>query len=142
MLPTVLYDEGLLFVRESWNGKKFRPLMPSLLAELKDSVKMKSNAMNYTTECPVTPSQTTYSAEAKASRLTQTSKNKMEAKSKHSNAKSSLSKERCSQRVANNTITPAAKKKLQLNSMYAMNHTDIAFCLRGSYGSGIWKQDI
>lgn len=125
-LPTVLlHDEEMLFVRESWNGKKFKPLLPSLLADLKDSAKMKNNATNFTTEYQVTPTRTAGSAEAKTRRGTQSSKNEMEAESKHSNAKSSLSKGRFSQRLANSTNTPAAKKKLQLNSMYAMNRTDI-----------------
>ncbi|XP_060087799.1 origin recognition complex subunit 1 [Heteronotia binoei] len=115
VLPAVLHNEKLLFVRKSWNGKKLKPLLPSVLAELKDSVKMKTNVMNFTTEYQVTPSRTACSAEAKTRRVTR-SKKEMEAESKHSNAKSSLSKERCSQRVASSMNTPAAKKKLQLNS--------------------------
>lgn len=42
----------------------------------------------------------------------------MEIESKHSASKSSLAKERHSQRVANGMRTPTARKKLQLNSMY------------------------
>ncbi|XP_077189856.1 origin recognition complex subunit 1 isoform X2 [Paroedura picta] len=116
VLPIVLQDEEMLFVRASWNGKKFKPLLPELLTELKDSVKLKNNATNFTTEDQVTPSRTACSVEAEIRRVTRSSKNEMEAESKHSNAKSSLSKERCSQRVANQTHTPSAKKKLQLNS--------------------------
>ncbi|KAL8178667.1 UNVERIFIED_CONTAM: hypothetical protein K2H54_054784 [Gekko kuhli] len=116
VLPAVLHNKEMLFVRESWNGKKFKPLLPSLLAELKDSMKMKSDAVNFTAEYQVTPPRTACSAEAKTGRVTQSTRNEMEAESKHSNAKSSLSKERCSQRVINSTNTPAAKKKLQLNS--------------------------
>ncbi|XP_054835219.1 origin recognition complex subunit 1 [Eublepharis macularius] len=114
-LPAVLENEEMLFVRESWNGKKFKPLPPSLLAELKDSVKMKSNAMSFTTEYQVTPSRTTCS-EAKTGRVTRSRQNGMEIESKHSNSKSSLSKERHSRRVADGTNTTAVKKKLELNS--------------------------
>ncbi|XP_048352911.1 origin recognition complex subunit 1 isoform X2 [Sphaerodactylus townsendi] len=115
VFPSVLREADVFFVRESWNGEKFQPLSPSLLAELKDAVKMKSNAIEFTSEYPMTPRRTTCSTEAKNGNVTQSNK-EMEAESKHSNAKSSLSKERCSQRMADGINTPVARKKLQLNS--------------------------
>uniref|UniRef100_A0A672U5D3 Origin recognition complex subunit 1 n=1 Tax=Strigops habroptila TaxID=2489341 RepID=A0A672U5D3_STRHB len=52
----------------------------------------------------------------------------LQIESKHSASKSSLAKERHSQRVANGIKTPTARKKLQLNSTYMA-----IFCLFGSF---------
>ncbi|XP_066480711.1 origin recognition complex subunit 1 [Tiliqua scincoides] len=118
-LPAMSKDEQIFFVRESWNGKKFRSLSPTVLAELKGSVKMKSNVVNFATEYHSTPSSTICSLEVEMGRITRSTrknKNAVDIESRHSTSKSSVSKERHSQRMANGIVTPGAKKKLQLNS--------------------------
>uniref|UniRef100_A0A8C3RPD6 Origin recognition complex subunit 1 n=1 Tax=Chelydra serpentina TaxID=8475 RepID=A0A8C3RPD6_CHESE len=87
VVPVRSKGKQIFFVKESWDGKCFKPLSPGLLSELKEAEKKKRNIQ-------------------------------MEIESRHSASKSSLSKERHSQRVANGINTPGARKKLQLNSMY------------------------
>ncbi|KAJ6662531.1 hypothetical protein lerEdw1_011667 [Lerista edwardsae] len=129
-LPVTSKDEQMFFLRESWNGKNFKPLSPTLLAELKGSVKMKSNDMNFSTHYHSTPSRNSCSLEAEMGRITRStrkSKNAaMDVESRHSTSKSSVSKERHSERLANGVITPGAKKKLQLNSPTKSSRTRLA----------------
>lgn len=115
-------DEQMFFLRKSWNGKMFKPLSPTVLAELKSSVKMKSIDMNFSTHCHLTPSRNICSLEVEMGRLTRSTRKSKNAaavdvESRHSSSKSSVSKERHSERLANGVTTPGAKKKLQLNSM-------------------------
>ncbi|XP_061488980.1 origin recognition complex subunit 1 isoform X2 [Rhineura floridana] len=119
-LPIVSKDKKIFFVRESWDGRRFKPLPPSLLAELKDSVKMKRSNMNLANEHHLTPSRTIYSPEVEATNVTRStrkSNNTMtEIESRHSASKSSQSKQRRSRRLPIGSETSGAKKKLQLNS--------------------------
>ncbi|XP_063154018.1 origin recognition complex subunit 1 [Candoia aspera] len=114
-LPIESKDKQNMFLRKSWDGKKLKPLQPNLLAELKNSVKMK-NEINFATECHLTPSR---SLEETTENVTQSTKgsNKSAAKVKlrHSVAKSSLFKQRHSPKLASGDI-PGAKKRLQLNT--------------------------
>ncbi|XP_053104041.1 origin recognition complex subunit 1 [Hemicordylus capensis] len=112
-------DKQMFFVRESWNGKSFKPLPPSLLAELKDSVKMKRSDTNIAADYHLTPSSTACLLRVETEKVTRStgkSKNRADIESKHSTFKSSLAKERHFQRIANGINTSGAKKKLQLNT--------------------------
>uniref|UniRef100_A0A8C4Y9F6 Origin recognition complex subunit 1 n=1 Tax=Gopherus evgoodei TaxID=1825980 RepID=A0A8C4Y9F6_9SAUR len=103
-VPVRSNGKQIFFVKESWDGKCFKPLSPGLLSELKETEK------NERVGSPKTD---------RITRSTVKTKNiQMEIESRHSASKSSLSKERHSQRVANGINTPGARKKLQLNSMY------------------------
>ncbi|XP_074858978.1 origin recognition complex subunit 1 [Carettochelys insculpta] len=109
------------FVRESWDGKCFKPLSPGLLSELKEpEKKKKAGSPGPLTDCQVFPTNSICSLKLETDRVTRSAmkmKNiHMEIESRHSASKSSLSKERHSQRVANGINTPGARKKLELNS--------------------------
>uniref|UniRef100_A0A670XSI5 Origin recognition complex subunit 1 n=1 Tax=Pseudonaja textilis TaxID=8673 RepID=A0A670XSI5_PSETE len=109
-----------MFVRKSWDGKKMKPLRPNLLAELKNSVKLK-NDIDFATENTRTPSRLLEEATENVIWHTRESnKSSAEVKLRHSAAKSSLFKQRYSPRLASGDI-PGAKKRLQLNSMFANN---------------------
>ncbi|XP_044285862.1 origin recognition complex subunit 1 isoform X2 [Varanus komodoensis] len=119
-LPSVPKGEEIFFIRKSWDGKKLKPLPPSLLAELKDSVKMKTKDLSLTTEYHLASSHAIHSPKVETKKVAQSTKNSKngitEIESRHSASRSSLSKQRHSQRVGNGSGTPGAKKKLQLNS--------------------------
>uniref|UniRef100_A0A8C3RPG0 Origin recognition complex subunit 1 n=1 Tax=Chelydra serpentina TaxID=8475 RepID=A0A8C3RPG0_CHESE len=123
VVPVRSKGKQIFFVKESWDGKCFKPLSPGLLSELKEAEKKKRvGSPTPLTDCQVFPSDFICSLKAETDRVTRsTMKTKniqMEIESRHSASKSSLSKERHSQRVANGINTPGARKKLQLNSMY------------------------
>ncbi|TFK10195.1 Origin recognition complex subunit 1 [Platysternon megacephalum] len=120
-VPVRSNGKQIFFVKESWDGKCFKPLSPGLLSELKEVEKNKRvGSPSPLTDCQVSPSDSICSLKAETDRVTRsTMKTKniqMEIESRHSASKSSLSKERHSQRVANGINTPGARKKLQLNS--------------------------
>lgn len=111
-----------MFVRKSWDGKKMKPLRPNLLAELKNSVKLK-NDINFATEGHLTPSRSLEEATKNVTWTTKESnKSSAEVKLRHSAAKSSLFKQRNSPKLAGGDI-PGAKKRLQLNSMFTNDWT-------------------
>uniref|UniRef100_A0A6J0TC97 Origin recognition complex subunit 1 n=1 Tax=Pogona vitticeps TaxID=103695 RepID=A0A6J0TC97_9SAUR len=120
LLPVMPKDVQIFFIRKSWDGKKFKPLSPRLLAELKDTVKMKSTDVNFATEYHLTPKHNVCSLEVEpelfihSARKSQ--KSTLEVESRHTASKSSLVKQRRSERIAKGNHTPGAKKKLQLNS--------------------------
>uniref|UniRef100_A0A8C3XIT1 Origin recognition complex subunit 1 n=1 Tax=Chelydra serpentina TaxID=8475 RepID=A0A8C3XIT1_CHESE len=121
VVPVRSKGKQIFFVKESWDGKCFKPLSPGLLSELKEAEKKKRvGSPTPLTDCQVFPSDFICSLKAETDRVTRsTMKTKniqMEIESRHSASKSSLSKERHSQRVANGINTPGARKKLQLNS--------------------------
>ncbi|XP_032624311.1 origin recognition complex subunit 1 isoform X3 [Chelonoidis abingdonii] len=120
-VPVRSNGKQIFFVKESWDGKCFKPLSPGLLSELKEAEKNKRvGSPSPLTDCQVFPSDFICSLKAETDRVTRSTvktKNiQMEIESRHSASKSSLSKERHSQRVANGINTPGARKKLQLNS--------------------------
>ncbi|XP_032074090.1 origin recognition complex subunit 1 isoform X2 [Thamnophis elegans] len=110
-LPIEVKDKQVMFVRKSWDGKKLKPLRPNLLAELKNSVKLK-NDIHFATECTRTPSR---SLEEATENVTWSNKSSAEVKLRHSAAKSSLFKQRYSPKLVNGDIA-GAKKRLQLNT--------------------------
>ncbi|XP_026521449.1 origin recognition complex subunit 1 [Notechis scutatus] len=114
-LPIEAKDKQAMFVRKSWDGKKMKPLRPYLLAELKNSVKLK-NDIDFATENTRTPSRLLEEAtENVIWRTRESNKSSAEVKLRHSVAKSSLFKQRYSPRPASGDI-PGAKKRLQLNT--------------------------
>ncbi|CAM5162736.1 unnamed protein product [Natator depressus] len=120
-VPVRSNGKQIFFVKESWDGKCFKPLSPGLLSELKEAEKKKRvGSPSPLTDCQVFSSDFICSLKTETNRVTRsTMKTKniqMEIESRHSASKSSLSKERHSQRVANGINTPGARKKLQLNS--------------------------
>ncbi|XP_030428580.1 origin recognition complex subunit 1 isoform X3 [Gopherus evgoodei] len=120
-VPVRSNGKQIFFVKESWDGKCFKPLSPGLLSELKETEKNERvGSPSPLTDCQVFPSDFICSLKAETDRITRSTvktKNiQMEIESRHSASKSSLSKERHSQRVANGINTPGARKKLQLNS--------------------------
>ncbi|KAM9130181.1 origin recognition complex subunit 1 isoform 2-T3 [Pangshura tecta] len=120
-VPVRSNGKQIFFVKESWDGKCFKPLSPGCLSELKEAEKNKRvGSPSPLTDCQVFPSDFICSLKAETDRVTRSTvktKNiQMEIESRHSASKSSLSKERHSQRVVNGINTPGARKKLQLNS--------------------------
>ncbi|NXR81173.1 ORC1 protein, partial [Pycnonotus jocosus] len=119
-LPIVtLNKEQTFYVKQSWDGKCFKVLSPDTFSKLKEANKKKGVITNSSkafipsdTFTPVKKETETVLCSA-----TKTKNADMEMESKHSASKSSLAKDRHSQRVANNDIkTPTARKKLELNS--------------------------
>ncbi|XP_058035214.1 origin recognition complex subunit 1 [Ahaetulla prasina] len=114
-LPIDVKDKHVMFVRKSWDGKKIKPLRSNLLAELKNSVKLK-NDINFATECTRTPSRSLEEGTKNVTWSTRESnKSSAEVKLRHSAAKSSLFKQRYSPKLASGDIV-GAKKRLQLNT--------------------------
>ncbi|KAG8132408.1 hypothetical protein E2320_010269 [Naja naja] len=114
-LPIEAQDEQAMVVRKSWDGKNMKPLRPNLLAELKNSVKLK-NDINFATESTQTPSRLLEEATENVTWSTsKINKSSAEVKLRHSAAKSSLFKQRYSPKLASGDI-PGAKKRLQLNN--------------------------
>ncbi|NXG03191.1 ORC1 protein, partial [Sakesphorus luctuosus] len=117
-LPIIFNKEQTFYVKQSWDGKCFKVLSPDTFSKLKEAKKKKGSTpdslepfipldiltpVKKETECVV--------------RSATKSKNvKLEIQSKHSLSKSSLAKDRQSQRVANDNKTPSARKKLDLSS--------------------------
>ncbi|XP_042317433.1 origin recognition complex subunit 1 isoform X2 [Sceloporus undulatus] len=120
VLPVGSKDEKIFFIRKSWDGRRFKPLPPELLAELKGSVKIKSKDIDFATEYHQTPSRTVCSLRVEPEHATWNAREDLKStadrESRYSVSKSSLAKQKHSQRIANGIHTPGAKKKLQLNS--------------------------
>ncbi|XP_070602008.1 origin recognition complex subunit 1 isoform X2 [Erythrolamprus reginae] len=113
-LPVEVKDNQVMFVRKSWDGKKIKPLKPDLLAELKNSVKLKNDII-FATEGSRTPSRSLEKATGNVTWSTRESNKSAEVKLRHSAAKSSLFKQRNSPNLASGGIA-GAKKRLQLNT--------------------------
>ncbi|XP_072853727.2 origin recognition complex subunit 1 isoform X3 [Pogona vitticeps] len=129
LLPVIPKDVQIFFIRKSWDGKKFKPLSPRLLAELKDTVKMKSTDVNFATEYHLTPKHNVCSLEVEPELFVHSArksqKSTLEVESRHTASKSSLVKQRRSERIAKGNHTPGAKKKLQLNNIKLLeDHSD------------------
>ncbi|XP_059709802.1 origin recognition complex subunit 1 isoform X2 [Haemorhous mexicanus] len=119
-LPIIsLNKEQTFYVRQSWDGKCFKVLSPDTFSKLKEANKKRGVITNsskaFTPSDILTPVKK--ETESVVRSATKPKNTDMEIESKHSTSKSSLAKERHSQRVANNdTKTPTARKKLELNS--------------------------
>uniref|UniRef100_A0A8C7A268 Origin recognition complex subunit 1 n=1 Tax=Nothoprocta perdicaria TaxID=30464 RepID=A0A8C7A268_NOTPE len=119
-LPIVLNTEQTFYVKQSWDGKCFKPLSPDTFSKLKEANKKRGDSPKFLPKSPLYPLDVICALEEETERVVQSvTKNKdveMEIESKHSASKSSVSKERHSRRIANGMKTPTARKKLQLNS--------------------------
>ncbi|NXQ18230.1 ORC1 protein, partial [Peucedramus taeniatus] len=119
-LPIItLNKEQTFYVRQSWDGKCFKVLSPDTFSKLKEANKKRGVITNsskaFISSDILTPVKK--ETENVVRSATKPKNADMEIESKHSTSKSSLAKERHSQRVANNDIkTPTARKKLELNS--------------------------
>lgn len=107
-------------MKQSWDGKCFKALSSDTFSKLKEANKKGDGILNSLNSFVPLDIISSMKEETKkvARSVTKTKNVEVEIESKHSASKSSLSKERHSQRVANGTKTPTARKKLQLNSMY------------------------
>lgn len=121
-LPVItLNKEQTFYVKQSWDGKCFKVLSPDTFSKLKKANKKRDVITN--SPKPFIPSDiltpVKKQTESVLRSATKPKNTDMEMESKHSVSKSSLAKERQSQRVANNDMkTPTARKKLELSSMY------------------------
>ncbi|XP_074732154.1 origin recognition complex subunit 1 isoform X2 [Strix uralensis] len=117
-LPVMLNKEQTFYVKQSWDGKCFKALSPDTFSKLKEARKKEGGIPNSSNS--LIPSDIISPLKKETEnvvRSTTKPKNvELEIESKHSASKSSLAKERQSQRVANDVKTPTARKKLQLNS--------------------------
>ncbi|KAL2301918.1 hypothetical protein Nmel_011319 [Mimus melanotis] len=119
-LPLIqLNKEQTFYVKQSWDGKCFKVLSPDTFSKLKEANKKRSvitsSSKAFISSDSLTPVKK--EMESVVQSATKPKKVDMEIESKHSSSKSSLAKERHSQRVTNNDIkTPTARKKLELNS--------------------------
>ncbi|XP_010016261.1 PREDICTED: origin recognition complex subunit 1 [Nestor notabilis] len=116
--PISLNKENVFYVKQSWDGKCFKTLSPDLFSKLKEANKKGGGIPNSSKLfIPLdTISPLKKETESVVQSATKPKPAKLEIESKHSASKSSLAKERHSQRVANGIKTPTARKKLQLNS--------------------------
>ncbi|NWZ84819.1 ORC1 protein, partial [Poecile atricapillus] len=116
---TTLNKEQTFYVRQSWDGKCFKILSPDTFSKLKEANKRRGVITNSSKAFIPSDVLTPLKKETKnvVQSATKPKNIDMEIESRHSTSKSSLAKERHSQRVANNDIkTPTARKKLELNS--------------------------
>ncbi|NXM47982.1 ORC1 protein, partial [Gymnorhina tibicen] len=119
-LPIItLNKEQTFYVKQSWDGKCFKVLSPDTFSKLKEANK-KRGVITNSSKAFIPSDILTPVKKETGSVVRSATKSKnidMGIESKHSASKSSLAKERHSQRVANNDIkTPTARKKLELNS--------------------------
>ncbi|KAM6079414.1 origin recognition complex subunit 1 isoform 1-T2 [Theristicus caerulescens] len=117
-LPIPLSKEQTFYVKQSWDGKCFKALSPDTFSKLKEANK-KGGGIPKSSNSFI-PLDIISPLKKETDRVVRSApkpKNvELEIESKHSASKSSLAKERHSQRVANGIKTPTARKKLQLNS--------------------------
>ncbi|NXY90956.1 ORC1 protein, partial [Alcedo cyanopectus] len=117
-LPVTLNKEQTFYVKQSWDGKCFKDLSPDMFSKLKEDNK-KSGVFPKSSNSFIpldTISPVKREMRCGVGSATKEKKKEFEIESKHSASKSSLAKERHSQRVANGIRTPTARKKLQLDS--------------------------
>ncbi|NXN07172.1 ORC1 protein, partial [Indicator maculatus] len=116
-IPAALNKEQAFYVKQSWDGKCFKVLSRHTFSKLKEANKgcgLPNSSDSLSASAIVSPLKKQVKSVVESA--TNPRKRELEIESKHSASKSSLSKERHSQRVANGIRTPTARKKLQLNS--------------------------
>ncbi|KAM9542067.1 origin recognition complex subunit 1 [Guaruba guarouba] len=116
--PISLNKENIFYVKQSWDGKCFKTLSPDIFSKLKEANKKRGGILNSSNSfIPLDIiSPLKKETESVVRSATKPKPVELEIESKHSASKSSLAKERHSQRGANGIKTPTARKKLQLNS--------------------------
>ncbi|NXG51417.1 ORC1 protein, partial [Psilopogon haemacephalus] len=117
-IPLELNREQTFYVKQSWDGKCFKVLSQDTFSKLKEANKKGCGIPNSSNSFIASDIVSPLKKEMKSvvQSTTKPRNGEMEVESKHSASKSSLSKERLSQRVANGIKTPTARKKLILNS--------------------------
>ncbi|NXD21026.1 ORC1 protein, partial [Spelaeornis formosus] len=115
----ILNKEQTFYVKQSWDGKGFKVLSPDTFSKLTEANKKRGVITNppktFIPSDILTPVKKETEHDVRSATKPKTVD--MQIESKHSDSKSSLAKERHSQRVTNNDIkTPTARKKLELNS--------------------------
>ncbi|NXR02560.1 ORC1 protein, partial [Sagittarius serpentarius] len=117
-LPITLNKKQTFYVKQSWDGKCFKALSPDTFCKLKEANKegggISNSSNSFIPSDIVSPLKK--ETESVVRSATKPKNGELEIESKHSASKSSVAKERHSQRVANGIKTPRARKKLQLNS--------------------------
>ncbi|XP_065698788.2 origin recognition complex subunit 1 [Patagioenas fasciata] len=129
-LPIKFENEKTFYVKQSWDGKCFKPLSPDIFSKLKAANKKGSgipNSSNSFISSDLT-SPLKQETERVVRSATKPKNVELEIESKHSASKSSVAKERHSQRMANAIKTPTARKKLQLNSPTRSPKTRLLGC--------------
>ncbi|NWH74171.1 ORC1 protein, partial [Piaya cayana] len=116
--PVSSKKEEIFYVKRSWDGKCFKALSPGTFSKLKKANKEGGGILNFSNS--IIPLDTISPLKKETDRVVRSAKKEknveLEMESKHSASKSSVAKERHSQRMANGLKTPTARKKLQLNS--------------------------
>ncbi|XP_005151186.2 origin recognition complex subunit 1 [Melopsittacus undulatus] len=116
--PISLNKENIFYVKQSWDGKCFKTLSPDIFSKLKEANKkgggILSSSNSFIPLDIISPLKK--ETESVVRSATKPKPVELEIESKHSASKSSLAKERHSQRGVNGIKTPTARKKLQLNS--------------------------
>ncbi|NXM75667.1 ORC1 protein, partial [Serilophus lunatus] len=117
-IPVALNKEQTFYVKQSWDGKCFKALSPDMFSKLKEAKKKRGStpgsSESFIPSHLVTPLKKETDGVVRSA--TKPKNVELEIESKHSVSKSSLSKERQSQRVSEGIKTPTARKKLELNS--------------------------
>uniref|UniRef100_A0A8B9IXG7 Origin recognition complex subunit 1 n=1 Tax=Amazona collaria TaxID=241587 RepID=A0A8B9IXG7_9PSIT len=116
--PISLNKENIFYVKQSWDGKCFKALSPDIFSKLKGANKKGGGILNSSNSFIPSDIISPLKKETESVVWSATKPKPVELgiESKHSASKSSLAKERHSQREANGSKTPTARKKLQLNS--------------------------
>ncbi|NXN93256.1 ORC1 protein, partial [Rhinopomastus cyanomelas] len=117
-LPVTLNKEQTFYVKQSWDGKCFKPLSSDIFSKLEEANKKRGGILYSSNSliCLDTTSPLKKETKSVVWSATKPKDAELEIESKHSSSKSSLAKERHSQRMANGIKTPTARKKLALNS--------------------------
>ncbi|PKK27366.1 origin recognition complex, subunit 1 [Columba livia] len=127
-LPIKFENEKSFYVKQSWDGKCFKPLSPDTFSKLKAANKKGSGIPNSSNSFISSDLTSPLKQETERVVRSATKRVELEIESKHSASKSSLAKERHSQRMANGIKTPTARKKLQLNSPTRSPKTRLLGC--------------
>ncbi|XP_069719232.1 origin recognition complex subunit 1 isoform X1 [Phaenicophaeus curvirostris] len=116
--PVSSNKEEIFYVKRSWDGRCFKALSPGTFSKLKEANKKGGGILNSSNSIITLDTISPLKKETdRVVRSATKEKNvELEMESKHSASKSSVAKERHSQRMANGLKTPTARKKLQLNS--------------------------
>ncbi|KFO96430.1 Origin recognition complex subunit 1 [Calypte anna] len=113
--PLSLNREQVFYVKQSWDGKCFKDLSPETFSKLKEANK-KGGGISYSESFTPLDIVSPMKKDKEGVVQSATKNAELEIESKHSASKSSISKERHSQRMSNGLKVPTARKKLQLSS--------------------------
>ncbi|NXF02450.1 ORC1 protein, partial [Smithornis capensis] len=117
-IPIALNKEQTFYVKQSWDGKYFKTLSPDTFSKLKEAKKRRGSSPDSSESFIPSDLRTPLKKETDGvvRSATKPKNAELDMESKHSISKSSLAKQRQSQRVADGIKTPTARKKLELSS--------------------------